>query len=573
MRNPRVRLAAVLTTILLSILPAETALAQHGGYVWQTFRTHTISRTSAPEAILEEEVQKVISAGHLAPFRFFFAERDSHEYRNKYYYWSNPGDVVSALSYAYPYVSSDLQGELDQYLRYEIVHYPPWEAGYLYTDEGARREYYRVPEIGHYRLGWWSCKESEHPWLQNLYGLWLYAYNTGDWQTVEDHWGQIRAFYEARKGNDVGFYAGIGGAIGYARMAEHLGQTADREDAANLVEAALGEGFADFDARAQDVLNSFTYHHGCRHGPGSGVLIFPVTYDLSPEVGRFLHDQKLGEVEESFGDMAYVNPIWHMTKGVNLNPVHDTEITFLPPNSSWGAFLAEAFVLQKSGPELAKHMGAPYTRVGDLYYIVKLASAIRARGATLWVDVRDGAPPESQGLSMSLPVGWHLLSCPYQLESDTVTDVLASLAGAYDLVYFYDASDPADPWKIHDVHAPIHANDLDRLPLGSAFWVHLTQPATWTLNGVPVSGHEIQLHQGFNMVGWPSETPVALPQALDSIAGKYEVVWGFDGSASEAPWLSYDPAGSPWANTLEQLVPGYGSWVYATEDCVLVLPE
>lgn len=376
-----------IVSLFISLLLVKPVFAQYDDYIWQTFQTHSISGAEDLQAKLNEEVQKIVSSGHLAPFKFVF---DGHKGDN--YYWSNPGDSISALSYAYPYISSELQPQLKTYLKNEIVNYSPWNSNYLYIDEGTRREYGQVPPLSHTQKGF-RCQD--YPWLQNLYGLWLYAYNTDDWQTIKDNWYSIEVFYNAHQ-DDVYLYSGACGAIGFARMAEHLGETAKRDEAVDLIENNLGGDFASFNLGAEERLNGFNYDHGDRHGPGSGVLYFPITFDLCPEVGQFLHDHRLAEVEESFNHLAYIAPTWYMAKGVLFSEIQHSEIIFNPPNSNWGPFLAEAFVLQKPGAELRKHIGTSYTRVGDLYYIAKLTSAIRAHGTTVWYDVRSARKSVSQ---------------------------------------------------------------------------------------------------------------------------------------------------------------------------------
>ena len=53
---------------------------------------------------------------------------------------------------------------------------------------------------------------------------------------------------------------------------------------------------------------------------------------------------------------------------------------------------------------------------------------------------------------------------------------------------------------------------------------------------------------------------------LQSIAGKYTIVWGFD-SATQT-WKKYDPA-APAVSDLSKLEQGKGYWIFATEDATL----
>jgi len=177
----------------------------------------------------------------------------------------------------------------------------------------------------------------------------------------------------------------------------------------------------------------------------------------------------------------------------------------------------------------------------------------------------------SEELTQTLAPGWHLLSYPYQLPSDTVTDVLSSLTGSYDLVELYDANDRDDPWKLYDVAAP-ESSDLERIPLGQGFWLHLTETADWVVGGNPVANPQIALKQGFNLIGWPSANVGGLPWALSSIADQYTVVWGYD-PVQPQPWTHYAPDANSWTNNLPQITPGQGYWIHVNEDCTLNVPN
>ena len=56
---------------------------------------------------------------------------------------------------------------------------------------------------------------------------------------------------------------------------------------------------------------------------------------------------------------------------------------FIAPEQSHQLLLAKAWVLGASGEELRRCLDIPWVKVGDLYYIDKLAETIKAyRGAT-----------------------------------------------------------------------------------------------------------------------------------------------------------------------------------------------
>jgi hypothetical protein len=58
--------------------------------------------------------------------------------------------------------------------------------------------------------------------------------------------------------------------------------------------------------------------------------------------------------------------------------------------------------------------------------------------------------------------------------------VLAPISGQYDLVYAYDGSDAADPWKKYIPDSPV-GNDLTAMRPWYGYWIHMTEPAVLTI--------------------------------------------------------------------------------------------
>ena len=100
------------------------------------------------------------------------------------------------------------------------------------------------------------------------------------------------------------------------------------------------------------------------------------------------------------------------------------------------------------------------------------------------------APVPGEGLyvlmtSTEVPIyasGWNLIAYPIP-ETRPVITALQSISGTYAIVYGYEATDIADPWKIYAVGEPSWVNDLDDLEFGRGYWISATQPVTLHLRG------------------------------------------------------------------------------------------
>jgi hypothetical protein len=166
----------------------------------------------------------------------------------------------------------------------------------------------------------------------------------------------------------------------------------------------------------------------------------------------------------------------------------------------------------------------------------------------------------------ALAGGWDLISLPLAPTSTALTETLASIAGRYDQVYAYDATDLKDPWKLYDVARPSFLNDLTQIDERMGIWVHTSEPLTLTVSGRALFSTTIPLVEGWNLVGYPGQSTRPVTEALATIAGKYSLVQTYD--ATESRWLTYDVSAPPFLNDLTEMTPGKGYWLVVTEDCV-----
>jgi len=178
-----------------------------------------------------------------------------------------------------------------------------------------------------------------------------------------------------------------------------------------------------------------------------------------------------------------------------------------------------------------------------------------------------GAPPDPTA-EIPLVSGWNLVSFNVTPASTAIEDVLSSIAGSYDLVYAYDAHDVADPWKKYNTAAPPFLNDLTDLDEQTGFWIRATAEVTLTVAGLLPASTDIQLATGWNLVGYPSQTVLPVAEALQSIDGKYDLVYAYDAHDVADPWKKYNTAAPPFLNDLTTVEPKRGYWIRVTEDCV-----
>ncbi|MBC7262866.1 MAG: hypothetical protein H5T64_00735 [Chloroflexi bacterium] len=170
---------------------------------------------------------------------------------------------------------------------------------------------------------------------------------------------------------------------------------------------------------------------------------------------------------------------------------------------------------------------------------------------------------------LPIVMGWNLLSLPIEPDSPAVEELLAPIAGAYDLVYAYEGCDQADPWKKYDTNVPPFLNDLQNIHETEGFWLHGMSAATLSISGHRVTEVTIPLCAGWNLVGYPLNTSQPVAYALRTIDGLYDLVYAYDASDTTDPWKKYDVNVPPFLNDLTEMRPGWGYWIHVTADCEL----
>ncbi|MCP3960937.1 MAG: hypothetical protein GY719_24080 [bacterium] len=177
-------------------------------------------------------------------------------------------------------------------------------------------------------------------------------------------------------------------------------------------------------------------------------------------------------------------------------------------------------------------------------------------------------PPAARALGTGTP--WHLLSVPGEPDDVDPATLLPAVAGDFSLAYTYDACDTIAPWRVYDP-ADLPASDLTAVDHRGGFWLRGTDPDPLAVSGTEPAETQVQLCEGWNLIGYPLAQDRPVLAALSSIAGKLLRVYGFDPSTPKNLWRVYDVGVPDWANTLRTMERGRGYWIWATEDTTLVM--
>ena len=389
------RLVLILFLGIFLVTPfAVHAQSPDPKYIWQYEEIYSISGAGDLQQKLDREVQKIIQAGHLAPFRALYGEISVH------YYWFRRFETIYTLSLAYPYVSPSLQPQLLTYLQSELAQYPVWITSYgdqfLKPDQGTSRneELNLTPQQKANETSAYEYSYANWPKLMGVYSLWLYAQNTGDWSYIDQNWSTIKSFYNNNRGETSQYYQSIAGAIAMARLASEK-TTPDQAAASNAASDATaglsaGLNFADFVTHANN-----TFINLSDSWLISRIYLGFVFEYLTPEVTRFINDnsalkqQAIGTANDasSFTRGETLYPMWYLAQAPHFSRWYGEGFSINYEIKNW-LFPYHRWLLKDPPSQLRLYLDVPDALVGDYFYIQNLAGTIQAYGQSCWVDVR-----------------------------------------------------------------------------------------------------------------------------------------------------------------------------------------
>jgi outer membrane protein assembly factor BamB len=363
----------------------------------------TIRATSLPpeppraelRSRLEEEVRKMVEAGHLKPglFRSNIGDgamngNGNSEMDQGAFYFSSPGDTVVALARALPHLSAPLQARTLAYLRSEMSAFPLDTYAYVGHTEGAPRQAAVIPlELSAaFAVGKQTSVYNDRPWrfpLMAFYAAWKYAQlfpgeATRLYTNLASKLTVPCPIADAALVNSTyvlnAYLAGYRGLLELERATGRVESANVRTEYARLLKLRV-DTFAIDAPWAGYVRNGFDYFHNF-------IMARQFLY-LVPEVADELRQTRLHEVERAVDVIDAVTPYWFV-EGYDATHAEGTH----QPLYDVATFNAHAFVLRRGYRELLKYLDAPVFQVGDLLYIQNLAAVLDADDPG-----PDGGPP------------------------------------------------------------------------------------------------------------------------------------------------------------------------------------
>ena len=161
------------------------------------------------------------------------------------------------------------------------------------------------------------------------------------------------------------------------------------------------------------------------------------------------------------------------------------------------------------------------------------------------------------GYNIFLHEGWNFISVPYEpfdMSSSNLEAVLTTIDGKYDVIQWYDPTDPADHWKSYNVNF-VGTQDLTHINHTMGIWIYILEDCTLFSIGEIIHSEFIPLYEGWNMVGYPSATPRQAQNTLPDWGSTVTKIAYYDDAE---PYDIIEGDGTTWMSM------GNAYWVYAT---------
>lgn len=374
---------------------AVVAMGPGGGATTPLTTAAIVPATEAPvppavsdlRARLEEEIQKMATAGHLKPGLFKSNIGDGHlngngntEMDQGVFYFSSPGETVLTLVRALPHLTGSALTQARAYLQSEITNFPLETYAYVGHVEGVSRQAADVPpelQSAFAGVGKQTSVVNNQPWqfpMINFYAAWKYAAAYPAEAARLYNGLRNRITVPCALSDQVlvsstyalnAYLAGYRGHLELARLAGQAETAAVRNEYNRLLALRVNNFSVDAPWVGK-VSGGFDYHRNfinARH------FLY-----LVPEVADELRRQKLAEVTTAFDRINRITPYWFVA-GYDATHAEGTHQQLYDVET----FNALSMVIKPTYAELAKYLDAPAFPVGDLFFIRHLIDVIEAQ--------------------------------------------------------------------------------------------------------------------------------------------------------------------------------------------------
>jgi hypothetical protein len=173
---------------------------------------------------------------------------------------------------------------------------------------------------------------------------------------------------------------------------------------------------------------------------------------------------------------------------------------------------------------------------------------------------------------ISLDPGWNLISIGCQAHNMSPETVFMEIKGNYTSVHGYDATQSLDKWKVYNPILPSWVvNDLREIDTSKGYWIHTLTNGTLNISGSLKYPRYINLRQGWNLVGYPTNMTHPVNHSLSMVLADLISVHAYNATDTADPWKVFST--SSGSDDLLLLTPGFGYWIRMSSSNTWVIDE
>jgi hypothetical protein len=150
--------------------------------------------------------------------------------------------------------------------------------------------------------------------------------------------------------------------------------------------------------------------------------------------------------------------------------------------------------------------------------------------------------------------GWNLVSIPLKQANTSIAQVFSTIAGSYNIIYWYDTVD--GNWY----GSGGGLTDADHT---MGLWIHMKASGKLVTNGSVVNSM-IHLNSGWNLVGYPSFVEEYVDNVFFDVPS-FDAAQCYEASDPSDHWKHHKEH-KQFGNDMVEMKPGFGYWVFVTSD-------
>ena len=141
--------------------------------------------------------------------------------------------------------------------------------------------------------------------------------------------------------------------------------------------------------------------------------------------------------------------------------------------------------------------------------------------------------------------GWNLISLSKVPSNLSVASVLGDVSDDIEIVWSYDTSE-VNEWERWKRYTPGGTMQFTEFSILNGYWLNAEATIDLEITGTDHTSTDIELLEGWNLVGFPSSLNLTVADSITSISDDIDIIWFYDTNEANEweRWKRYTPGGT-----------------------------